>query len=243
MRVQAWDAAAAVQGRKEAFFASALSPAEQRAERPAAEAHARLRGARAGRLAESLISPVAIVTGADQGIGRAIALSLARGGFDLGITWKANGPVRTQPADEARALGRVAEIRRLDLTEVPDAVDAIDELISALGGLDIFVNNAGIAHVTPFLELTWRWRRTLTVDLDGERSSVCSAPRARWSRRSGRANRRRHVGARACAAASVDGVRRREARARRSREAAGARARGARHHGRTALRLARSRPR
>jgi NAD(P)-dependent dehydrogenase (short-subunit alcohol dehydrogenase family) len=123
--------------------------------------------------------PRAIVTGADQGIGQAIALALARDGFDLGITWFANEAGAHATERDVQALGRVAQLRHLDLTLLPEAAAEIDELIAALGGVDVFVNNAGIAHVTPFLELSWStWRTTLSVDLDGAFLCLQRAARA-----------------------------------------------------------------
>jgi NAD(P)-dependent dehydrogenase (short-subunit alcohol dehydrogenase family) len=112
--------------------------------------------------------PVAIVTGADSGIGKATAVALARDGFDVGITWHTDEEGANATAQEVQALGRTAEIRQIDLSKLPKAAETIDELIDALGGVDVLVNNAGMSNSAPFLELSWEdWRETLSVDLDG----------------------------------------------------------------------------
>jgi len=111
---------------------------------------------------------VAIVTGSDSGIGRASAVALARAGCDVGITWHEDKDGAEATADEVRAVGRHAEVRRLDLTELPAAADVIDELADALSGVDVLVNNAGTGISSPFVETSYDdWRRVLATDLDG----------------------------------------------------------------------------
>jgi NAD(P)-dependent dehydrogenase (short-subunit alcohol dehydrogenase family) len=122
--------------------------------------------------------PAAIVTGSDSGIGKAIAATLARNGFDLGITWHDDESGAEKTAREVDDAGRRSEVRRLDLTELPAAADVVDDLAEALGGVDVFVNNAGISRRTPFVELTYDdWRETLAVDLDG--AFLCAQRAAR----------------------------------------------------------------
>ncbi len=112
--------------------------------------------------------PVAIVTASDSGIGKATAVALARDGLDIGVTWHEDEDGANATAQEVRALGRRAEVRKLDLAQLPGAADVIDELIDVLGGVDVFVSNAGTSRAAPFLELEWGdWRHTLAVDLDG----------------------------------------------------------------------------
>jgi NAD(P)-dependent dehydrogenase (short-subunit alcohol dehydrogenase family) len=112
-------------------------------------------------------SRVAIVTGSESGIGRATAVALAEQGHDIGITWYRDEDMARGTAEEVRALGRRAEVRHLDLTRLPEAADVVDELAEALGGLDVFVNNAGTGASTPFLEHGFdEWRSVLAVDLD-----------------------------------------------------------------------------
>ncbi|MDP9436250.1 MAG: SDR family oxidoreductase [Actinomycetota bacterium] len=111
----------------------------------------------------------AIVTASDSGIGKATAVALARDGLDVGITWHADEEGAQGTAQEVRALGRTAEVRRLDLEQLPDAVDVIDELYAALGGTPwAFVSNAGGGSGGPFLELDYdTWRSRMRVNLDG----------------------------------------------------------------------------
>ena len=72
-------------------------------------------------------------------------------------------------AEEVRASGRRAEVRRLDLEQLPGAVDVVDELADALGGpLWAFVSNAGGGGGGPLLDLPFEeWRTRMRVNLDG----------------------------------------------------------------------------
>src|SRR5687768_14968683 len=110
----------------------------------------------------------AIVTGSDSGIGRAIAVALARAGCDVGITWHEDEKGALGTAHEVRGLGQSAETRQLDLTRLPEAADVVDDLADALGGVDVLVNNAGTGTATLAVELSYEdWRRVVTTDLDG----------------------------------------------------------------------------
>ncbi|WP_217913165.1 SDR family oxidoreductase [Miltoncostaea marina] len=121
---------------------------------------------------------IAIVTGSDSGIGRAAAAVLAGRGYDVGVTWHEDEAGARGTADEVRAAGRRAEVRRLDLSRADGAAAVIDELAGALGGLDAFVANAGTGASTPFLETDLgTWRHVLEVDLTG--AFVCCQAAAR----------------------------------------------------------------
>ena len=92
----------------------------------------------------------ALVTGASSGIGRAIALAMAREGADVAITYRGNERGAREVAAEIEALGRRAPVLRLDLAEGPPAVEALTAGVRrAFGRVDVWVNNAGADIVTP----------------------------------------------------------------------------------------------
>jgi NAD(P)-dependent dehydrogenase (short-subunit alcohol dehydrogenase family) len=131
---------------------------------------------------------VAIVTGSESGIGRAVAVALAEQGCDVGVTWFRDAGAAEATADEVRALGRRAEVRHLDLTRLPEAADVVDELAEALGGVDVLVNDAGTGHSTPLLDLDLAtWREVLATDLDG--AFLCLQRAARRMVAAGRGGR------------------------------------------------------
>lgn len=98
---------------------------------------------------------VAVVTGANTGIGQAIAIALAQAGADVALVG------RTPAEDTAAAirdLGRRALIVSADLSSIAPVQRIVDETVAGLGGLDILVNNAGIirrADAVDFTEADW----------------------------------------------------------------------------------------
>ena len=119
-----------------------------------------------------------IVTGSDSGIGKATAVALASRGFDVGITWHEDEDGARSTAQEVAAHGRRAEVRRLDLEQPADGPRIVGELADALGGLDVFVNNAGMGHSQPFLDHSLdEFRRVLEVDLVGAFAAAQEAAR------------------------------------------------------------------
>lgn len=98
---------------------------------------------------------VAVVTGANTGIGQAIAIALAQAGADVALVG------RTPAEDTATAirdLGRRALIVSADLSSIEPVQRIVDETVAGLGGLDILVNNAGIirrADAVDFTEADW----------------------------------------------------------------------------------------
>jgi NAD(P)-dependent dehydrogenase (short-subunit alcohol dehydrogenase family) len=110
----------------------------------------------------------AIVTGSESGIGRATAVALAKAGMDVGVTFLSDEEGAERTAAEVRAQGRRAVVARIDVGASPACADVLDDLADRLGGVDVFVNNAGIGAHTPFLKTTLEdWRRVMAVDLEG----------------------------------------------------------------------------
>lgn len=129
--------------------------------------------------------PIAIVTGGNSGIGRATAVALAAGGFDLGITWHRDEERAESAVAEIEGLGRRCETRHADLREVEVGPRVVYELSDALGGIDALVNNAGHGTTTPFLETPLAdWRAVLDVDLTA--AFLCGQAAARRMLEQGR---------------------------------------------------------
>jgi NAD(P)-dependent dehydrogenase (short-subunit alcohol dehydrogenase family) len=108
---------------------------------------------------------VAIVTGGAQGIGRAIALGLAREGANVVIAdIKEDGAEVT--AAEIRALGHQALSLKIDVARLDDIERMVDRTVDAFGTLDVLVNNAGIGSDEALLEITeTTWQRVIDVNL------------------------------------------------------------------------------
>ncbi|TDB81194.1 SDR family oxidoreductase [Micromonospora sp. KC721] len=131
---------------------------------------------------------IAIVTGADSGIGKACAVALAEAGFDIGITWHTDRDGARRTTEEVHATGRRCEVAELDLTRLPEAATVVDELADRLGGVGVLVNNAGTGASVPFVDTDWeQWREVLAVDLDGP--FLCGQRAARRMRAAGRGGR------------------------------------------------------
>lgn len=111
-------------------------------------------------------SPIAIVTGASSGIGRAIALRLAQDGYDIGATFLSSAHGAERTTYEVRALGQRAHALQIDLANSNRVADAISRLAADLGGIDVLVNCAGVnRRVLTVDETIEGWQHTIAVDL------------------------------------------------------------------------------
>ena len=102
-----------------------------------------------------LSGKVAVVTGANTGIGQGIALALAGAGADVALVGRTPAE---ETADKVRALGRRAQIVSADLSTIEPVGRVVEETVAALGGLHILINNAGIirrADSVDFTEEDW----------------------------------------------------------------------------------------
>jgi len=93
-----------------------------------------------------LSGKVALVTGADSGIGRAVAALFAREGADIAIAYLCEHDDAAKTAEIVRAEGREAITIAADLGEKPACTDLVRQVINAFGRIDILVNNAGEQH-------------------------------------------------------------------------------------------------
>jgi 2-dehydro-3-deoxy-D-gluconate 5-dehydrogenase len=98
---------------------------------------------------------VAVVTGANTGIGQGIAVALAEAGADLALVGRSPAD---QTADQVRAVGRRAALIEADLSTIAPVEGVVERTLAELGGLDILVNNAGTirrAEAVDFSEADW----------------------------------------------------------------------------------------
>jgi NAD(P)-dependent dehydrogenase (short-subunit alcohol dehydrogenase family) len=115
-----------------------------------------------------LLGKRAIVTGGGRGIGKALALGLARNGADVGIVFHRNADAAQATVAEVHALGRRAIAVRADTGEPDEVQQMLATVVDQLGNVDVLVNNAGVLSRSPFLDLTYQeWRRILHTNLDG----------------------------------------------------------------------------
>ena len=114
-----------------------------------------------------LAGKIALVTGAQQGIGKAIALAYGREGASVVINYLDNQAAAEEIASQIRALGQRAVPLAGDVAQAAD-IRRMVEAGESLGGIDILVNNAGIFPRVEFLDMTEaQWDEVLNVNLKG----------------------------------------------------------------------------
>ncbi len=116
-----------------------------------------------------LLGQAALVTGANSGIGKGVALALAEAGAAVMVNYVVGDDAATAVVDEIRAAGGRAVAHRADVS-AEDQVDAMFErAIQEFGTIDILVNNAGLQRDKSFAEMSLdEWNKVLDVNLTGQ---------------------------------------------------------------------------
>ena len=135
----------------------------------------------------ALEGKVALVTGASRGIGRAIALTLAKNGADIAINFAGNVTAAEGVASEIKAMGRKAILVQGSVTDTATCQKMVNKVISELGKIDILVNNAGITRDGLLMRMSSEdWDAVLTTNLKGVFNCTKAVIKPMMKQRSGR---------------------------------------------------------
>ncbi len=134
-----------------------------------------------------LAGRTALVTGGNRGIGRAIALELARAGADVALTYRSGEESARATVADITALGHGAVPIRADVAVAADVEAMVKQTEAALGRVDILVNNAGITNDGLLMRMSEAdWDSVLNTNLRGAflatRAVLRGMMRARWGR-------------------------------------------------------------
>lgn len=111
----------------------------------------------------------ALVTGGSSGIGRAVALALARSGADVMVNYVSSKDEASAVCDEIRAMGRDAVAHRADVSVEAEVEAMLAAMTAAFGTVDILVANAGLQRDAPIESMTLeQWSKVLAVNLTGQ---------------------------------------------------------------------------
>lgn len=116
-----------------------------------------------------------LVTGASRGIGAATAVYFAQNGFDVGINFLKDETAAKAVCDKVTSLGRRAVLLQADIADPAEATEMAKKAVSALGGIGVLVNNAGIAKQGLFTDITYEeWNRMFGVNVGGMFNTVAA---------------------------------------------------------------------
>jgi glucose 1-dehydrogenase len=126
-------------------------------------------GAPACPIVKSLKGQTALVTGANSGIGRAIAVALGGAGANVVVNYVAREDAARETLEEVRLCGGRAIAIAADVGNEQQVRDMFERTLGEFGGLDILVNNAGLQKDAPFHEMTTaQWDTVMNVNLRGQ---------------------------------------------------------------------------
>jgi 3-oxoacyl-[acyl-carrier protein] reductase len=130
---------------------------------------------------------IALVTGGGRGIGRAIALELARAGHDVAVNYRGSAAAAAAVVDEIAAMGRRAAAFRADVSRPEDVAHLFSDVGERLGPVEILINNAGITHDGLLMRMSDAdWDTVLNANLRSAflcmRAAIRGMLRRRWGR-------------------------------------------------------------
>ncbi len=141
----------------------------------------------------SLEGKLILVTGAGTGIGKGVALEVARQGADVVLCYSSSAKGALEAVEEIRGMGRRATTVQADLSKVAECQRVVDEAVAFLGGLDGLVNNAGVTLTTDFQDVTEeQFNRIYFLNIRGQfftaqRAVRCMVERGQTLRQRGQA--------------------------------------------------------
>lgn len=116
-----------------------------------------------------LVGQAALVTGANSGIGKGVALALAEAGAAVMVNYVVGDDAATAVVDEIRAAGGRAVAHRADVSAEDQVEGMFERAIQEFGTIDILVNNAGLQRDKSFAEMSLdEWNKVLDVNLTGQ---------------------------------------------------------------------------
>jgi glucose 1-dehydrogenase len=111
----------------------------------------------------------ALVTGANSGIGKGVAIALGESGADVVVNYVDGDDAANAVVDEIRKCGANAYAHRADVSSETDVAAMFKAMMDRFGTIDILVNNAGLQRDPAFLEMTLEtWNKVLSVNLTGQ---------------------------------------------------------------------------
>jgi glucose 1-dehydrogenase len=123
----------------------------------------------------------ALVTGGDSGIGQGVCYELAAHGASVAINYLSAPDEAQRMASELQGAGAKALAVAMDVSSEPDVQRAFAATKDAFGGVDLLVNNAGVEHPYPLLEMPLEaWQKVIDVNLTG--AFLCAREAARMMR-------------------------------------------------------------
>ena len=116
----------------------------------------------------TLAGKTALVTGAGRDVGRAIALELAGQGASVAVNYQSSAEAAERVVAKIAEAGGTALACKADIADPAETTAMVDDLVARFGGIDIVVNNAGVAERARFLDTTpAQWKRHIDVGLLG----------------------------------------------------------------------------